>query len=214
MKTMKKLVAALLVLTMVLALTGAAFAETVSNKICVGEHVKFTKNTVAYTAPRDSKDTDTIVRKGSIAYVVDTCGSKWVKLQLNYSDPSKTGWFKTSNLKETNKFLTTVTFGGVEFGTVDIYVVYSNAGVGGSSVLFNNVKDTVNKCVQVKATSKVWMHYQPCLKKNYGRALHKGDKVKYRYLLGMDDRYVGFYGIRYKGKCLWVSSEYSRLIKK
>lgn len=208
---MKKLIAALLVLTMVLALTGTAFAAC---KFQIGDHVKFTKNTVAYSAPRDSKDTDTIVRKGSIARVVDTKGSKWIKLQLNYTDATKTGWFKADDLKATNNFWTTVYFGNIQIATVDIYVTYSNAGVGGSSVLFNNVKDTVNKCVQVKATAKVWMHWQPCLKKNYGKALHNGDKVKYRYMLGMDDRYVGFYGIRYKGKNLWVSSQYSKLIKK
>jgi len=208
---MKKLVAALLVLTMVLALTGTAFAAC---KFQVGDSVKFIKNTVAYSAPRDSKDTDTIVRKGSIAVVADTCGSKWVKLQLNYNDASKTGWFKADDLKATKKVVT-ISFAGIPIVTTPIYVIYSNAGVGGSSVLFTNIVDDVTPCGRrVEAKAKVWMHYQPCLKKNYGRALHKGDRVKYRYMVGMDDRFVGFYGIRYKGKCLWVSSEYTKLTAK
>ena len=208
---MKKLIAALLVLTMVLALTGTAFAAC---KFQIGDHVKFTKNTVAYSAPRDSKDTDTIVRKGSIARVVDTKGSKWVKLQLNYTDASKTGWFKADDLKATNKVVT-VSFLDIPVETVDIYVTYSNGGVGLSTWMFRNIPDIVTPaCRKVEATAKVWMHYQPCLKNNYGRALHKGDRVKYRYLIGMDDRFVGFYGIRYNGKNLWVSSEYSKLVKK
>ena len=42
MKTMKKLVAALLVLTLALALTGTAMAAC---KFKEGDHLKFTKNT-------------------------------------------------------------------------------------------------------------------------------------------------------------------------
>ena len=65
----------------------------------------------------------------------------------------------------------------------------------------------------VKADAKVWMHKTPSLSNSYGKALHKGDKVKYRHLLGMDTRGVVFYGIRYEGKCLWVSCQYTHLVK-
>ena len=59
----------------------------------------------------------------------------------------------------------------------------------------------------------MWLHKESSLKKNYGVALHKGDKVTYRRKWGIDSRFIVFYGVKYKGKCLWVSSRYSKLVK-
>ena len=84
---MKKLVAALLVLTMVLALTGSAMAGC---KFSIHQYVKFNKNAYAYTEPKNSKKTNdpaTIVSKGSIGYVEEVSGN-WVLVRLT---PYETG---------------------------------------------------------------------------------------------------------------------------
>ena len=216
MKNMKKLVAALLVLTMVLALAGSAMAAC---KIKVGDCVKFTKNTVAYKH-KGGKPTNTIVRKGSYAVVKRACDG-WVELYLDIVDDSITRWFKTDNLKVDTEWKD---MGDDIF--FPIYVVYSNGGVGNSSELLimkdDDADDELDElhyrispdCYKhVKATSTVWLHKESSLKKNYGVALHKNDKVKYRRVYGFDSRFVTFYGVKYKGKCLWVSSEYSKLVK-
>ena len=216
MKNVKKLIAALLVLTMVLALASTAVAAC---KIKVGDCVKFTKNTVAYKC-KGGKATSMVVRKGSYALVKRVCGD-WVELYLDILDDSVTRWFKTDNLK--------VSANGKKIADgayLSIYVVYSEGGVGKSSELlvfddkdstdefdYNDIRISPDCYKHVKATSKVWLHKECSLKKNYGVALHKDEKVKYRRKWGYDTRFVMFYGVKYKGKCLWVSSEYSKLVK-
>jgi len=206
MKTMKKLVAALLVLTMVLAVSGAAMA---SAKYDFGDYVKFVKNAYAYTAPRESKKTsgpEVIVSKGSIACVVDVEGD-WVQLRLSHIDVIDSyvvvGWFKASTVKAS----------AADDVTGDVLVRYSNGGNSYSKAIPGAVVYDDTSKDHVKAEAKVWMHYEPSLSNSYGKALHKGDKVKYRHLIGMDDRYVPFYGIRYSGKNLWVSCLYTKLVK-
>lgn len=225
MKTMKKLVAALLVLTMVLALTGTAMAE---NKFKVGDYAKFTKNINLYSDHHLSKKTDTIVRKGSWALVVDTFGSHWVELMLSAPAYTKDGveypvvprfaWVKTDDMKKINQKIKKIEFklpgGGKQLiGTTDIWVVYSNKGNDYSDPFVLYVDGASPAGTKVEATAKVWMRKTYGLQKNFGRALHSGDQVKYRYFVGFDSRLVGFYGIRYDGKNLWVSSEYSKLVK-
>ncbi len=215
MSKMKKLVAALLVLTMVLALAGSAMAGC---KIEEGNCVKFTKNTVAYDH-KGGKPTNTIVRKGSYA-IVDCVKGDWVRLVLDYVGVTR--WFKTDNLVVTTKGKYVKELGEELY----IYVTYSQGGVGKSSELitfddedqideldFNNLRLSPDCYKHVKATASVWLHKESSLKKNYGVALHKGDKVTYRRKWGWDTRFIIFYGVKYKGKCLWVSSRYSKLVK-
>ena len=206
MKTMKKLVAALLVLTMVLALTGTAMAGC---KIKKGMYVAFTKNASAYTAPRDSKKTDdpeTIVKKGSIAYVEDVKGD-YALLRLSHIGVIDSfqvyGWFKTSAL----------TKHAAHKNTGDVAVIYCQGGNGLSKALPGSVVTDTTEKNHVKATGKVWLHKTYSLSKSYGKALKKDQVVKYRHLIGFDNRGVGFFGVRYEGKCLWVSSMYSKLVK-
>jgi len=78
---------------------------------------------------------------------------------------------------------------------------------------FDDLRISADCYKHVKATASVWLHKESSLKKNYGAALHKGDKVTYRRKWGIDSRFVVFYGVRYNGKCLWVSSRYSKLVK-
>ena len=224
---MKKLVAALLVLTMVLALTGSAMAGC---KFSIHQYVKFNKNAYAYTEPKNSKKTNdpaTIVSKGSIGAVEGISGD-WVLVRLtpngtggNFTCPTNgltcwTGWFKAGDLKASKAAAL----------TADVLVRFSNGGVGLSKPLFwdaagnygyykdegaYRISDNCYK--HVKATSKVWLHYTPSLSNNYGKALKKDQKVKYRRVWSLDDRLVPFYGVRYNGKCLWVSSLYTKLVK-
>ena len=221
MQTMKKRVAALLVLAMVLALTGSAMAAC---KFKVGDHLKFTRNTNVYSAPRDRNKTDTIISKDSWAKVICTSGSKWVKLQLNFLDKNKTGWFKVDNMKlisDPNKYWKDVNFRNPEgdviadFGMVDICVTYSKLGKGLSSETAHYyIDDVTPNCYDhVKADATVWMHKVAALQKRIVPALHKGDKVKYRFRVGIDNRGIWFYGIRKNGKDLWVSAQYSHLVK-
>ena len=218
---MKKLVAALLVLTMVLALTGSAFAETIG----VGDYVKFTKNGYAYSEQKSYKkvsDPEVIVRKGSTAYVVAKKGD-YVFLQL-------TPGYLTEDLGNTYEVATGLYAWGYWFkkGDLDtvkkdyhktIAVTFSNGGNGKSKTGAKNIPDAgltqlTDYCKKhVKATAKVWMHYSPSLSASYGRALHKDDKVTYRRVYGMDTRGLIFWGIKYKGKCLYVSSAYSKVVK-
>ena len=216
MNKMKKLIAALLVMSMLLALAGTAMAAC---NIDVGDCVRFTKNTTAYNH-KGGKATSTIVRKGSYALVKRVCND-WVELYLDPLDYNVTRWFKTANLVVDNqgKKLADDTY-------FYIYVIYSQGGVGKSTELFvfedadsvdendiDNVRLSPDCYQHVKATAKVWLHKESSLKRSYGVALHKGDVVSYRRKWGYDSRFMIFYGVKYKGKCLWVSSNYSKLVK-
>ena len=218
---MKKIVSVILVLTLVLALTGTAMAGC---KYKVGQYVKFVKNSNCYEKNKTSSkwdDPETIIHKGSVARVIEVRGS-WVAVQLtpawvdenagNIAVIGEDGvvryfwgcWVKDSVLGTTKDDY--------------IHVTFSNGGVGMSMPVVE-LKDAGETRISadcykhVKATAKVWMHKSPSLKNNYGRALHKDDVVKYRRVYGADTRGQLFYGIRYKGNCLWVSSAYSKLVK-
>lgn len=223
---MKKLVAALLVLTMVLALTGSAMAGC---KFSIHQYVKFNKNAYAYTEPKNSKKTNdpaTIVSKGSIGAVEGISGD-WVLVRLtpygtggNFTCPDYgtcwTAWFKSGDLKACV----------ASDVTGDVLVRFSQGGVGLSKpgirdedgfYFFKDKGDTriSDECYKkVQATAKVWLHYTPSLSNSFGKALHKDQKVNYRRVYSFDDRGVMFYGVWKSGKCVWVSSLYSKLVKK
>jgi len=223
MKTMKKLVAALLVLTLVLALTATAMAGC---KFSIHDYVKFNKNAVAYSDTRDSKSTDTIISKGSIGCVEGYVGN-WVRVRLtpygtggNFTCPDYgtcwTAWFKSGDLKACV----------ASDVTGDVLVRFSQGGVGLSKpgirdedgfYFFKDKGDTriSDECYKkVQATAKVWLHNTPSLSNSFGKALRKDQKVNYRRVYSFDDRGVMFYGVWKSGKCVWVSSLYSKLVKK
>lgn len=245
MKTMKKLVAALLVLTMVLALTGTAMAGC---KFKAGTWIKFIKNAYAYDAAKDSKKTSVVVRKGSRAVVLEVKGS-FAKIQLTpvYFDADvdtagklgnmkvdieKDGevidhahfwayWFKTSTIdtikEDKNKGFLDVTFSNGGNGKSKPYdwedgepVSFKDKGEwvedGGTRISKDCMK-------HVKVTGKTYLHYTPSLSNSYGKAVHKDDKLTYRRVWGRDTRRTLFYGVKYKGKCLFISEKYSKLVK-
>ena len=229
MKAMKKRIAALIVLALALALTGAALTLTgaamAACQFGLGDHLKFVRNTHVYSGPRERNKTDTVIHRGSWARVICTRGSRWVKMQLNYLDESKTGWFRVGDLKlisDPKKYWTEVNFKNpqgeviADFGKVDIYVVYSKLGKGMSSETAHYyIDDVTPDCYdRVKADATVWMHRVAALEKKYVPALHRGDTVKYRFRVGIDTRGIWFYGVRYGGRDLWVSAQYSHLIRK
>jgi len=245
MKTMKKLVAALLVLTMVLALTGTAMAGC---KFKEGTWIKFIKNAYAYDAAKDSKKTSVVVRKGSWAKVLEVKGS-FAKIQLTpdyYDDDveekGKLGntkvdleykgevydhahywayWFKTSTIDTIKEVKHMYKYD----------VTFSNGGNGkskpfdwkdGKPVALKDEGEWVEDggtriskdCMKhVKVTGKTYLHYTPSLSNSYGKAVHKDDKLTYRRVYGFDTRGVCFYGVKYKGKCLFISEKYSKLVK-
>ena len=218
---MKKIVSVILVLTLVLALTGTAMA---SCKFKVGDYYRFVKNANCYEKASSSSkwnDPETIIHKGSVARVIEVKGS-WVAVQLTpFMEDANAGntavvgddgvtryfwacWVKDSVLGDTEDDY--------------IHVTFSNGGVGMSMPLVD-IPDSGESRISedcykhVKATAKVWMHKTASLKDNYGKALHKNDVVTYRRIYGADTRGQIFFGIRYKGHCLWVSSKYSKLVK-
>ena len=239
MKTVKRTIAVLLVLTLVLALTGSAMA---SCKFKVNDFVKFVKNSNCYASPKASSkwdDPETIIRKGSIAKVAGVEGS-WVCLQLTPAyTSSKLGnmyieedgvkyyfyacWVKEDVLKVCKKDYIDVTFanGGICLSkqltlTIDdegAYVDRTNIFTVLDSINAGKTRLSPDCYEHVKANAKVWMHKTPSLSNSYGQALHNGDKVTYRRKWALDSRATIFYGIKYKGKCLWVSEKYTKIVK-
>ena len=240
MKNVKRIVATLLVLTMVLALTGSAMA---SCKFKVNDFVKFVKNSNCYEDHKSSTkwdDPETIIRKGSTARVMGTKGS-WVALQITYAykGDSKYGnavsevdgekwyywacWVKEDVLKATKKEEINVTFanGGVGMSK-QVSEILDDTGAYADRTSTYTIAESVQNgktrlspdCYEhVKVKAKTWMHKTPSLSNSYGQALHDGDKVTYRRKWALDSRMTIFYGIRYKGKCLWVSEKYTKLVK-
>ena len=240
---MKKIVSVLLALALVLALTGSAmagckfkegdFVKFVKNSNCYNDRKASSK----------WDDPETIIRKGSNALVIDRVGSwvaVQITAAHKESEYGKIGnayveeggeryyfwacWVKEDVLKASKKNVVDVTF--------------ANGGVGGSKPLKDKTFDDKGGCVDrtdiftilesvnagktrlspdcdkhVKAKAKTWMHKTPSLSNSYGQALHKGDKVTYRRKWALDTRGTIFYGIKYKGKCLWVSEKYTKIVK-
>lgn len=216
---MKKIVSLILVLT--LALTCTAMAGC---KYKVGQFVKFVKNANCYEKPKTSSkwdDPETIIHKGSVGQVIEVKGS-WVAVRLTPAmDDSKSG--NTSYIDENGvkRYFWACWVKDSVLGTTKddyVHVTFSNGGVGMSMPIVDiadegDTRLSADCYKHVKATAKVWMHKTPSLKNNYGKALHKNDVVKYRRRYGFDTRGQLFYGIKYKGKCLWVSGMYSKLVK-
>ncbi len=237
---MKKIVSVILVLALVLALTGTA---TASCKFKMYDFVKFVKNSNCYAENKASTkwdDPETIICKGSIAQVMGTKGS-WVALQITYAytTDSKYGntysevdgvkwyywgcWVKEDVLKATDREEINVTFanGGVGIskpGSPILDDTGSRADRTSTITIAQSVRAGKTRLSpdcdkHVKAKAKVWMHHTPSLSNSYGHALHKGDKVTYRRKWALDSRMTIFYGIKYKGKCLWVSEKYTKIVK-
>jgi hypothetical protein len=210
---MKKFIVALLIIAL---LAGSAAVE--AGPIPRGQYVKFNYDLMVYSWPDDSNDsyeTGTVVAWGSIGYVVfletDNSGHEWAHVRLSeYGEEGNQsskrgrywgGWVRSGGLSTT----------GAE--GVDVRYAQGGFGNGAYSHRPGDVYRDPSCKNHVKATASVWLHRTYGLGQNYGKALKKGQKVKYRHLIGIDERGVKFYAVRYEGKCLWVSSKYTKLVK-
>ena len=190
MKNMKKLVAALLVMTMVVALATTAFAAC---KIKKGMYVEFKCDSAAYTAAKESKKTKSVVEKGSTALCNKVCG-KFARLIVNEAAGTE-AWFKTCDLKESD----------VE----SIWVFWAKGGKGMSTCR----KGTIMKLPGLKGM-KLIVTGHTNLRKNCGMkfksqgVVEKCDKLKSTGYIGWDDRGVMWFQVCKGGKKLWVSSNF------
>ena len=182
---MKKFVAALLVLTMVLATTAFAACD-----IKAGMYVEFKKDSAAYTAAKSSKKTASEVQKGSTAWCDKVCGD-YARLIVNVA-AGTTRWFKTDDLKTTSKNYTRVVWakGGKGMSTCDKdSLLYSSAIKG----------------FYIKASGHTNLRKNPGMKCKSQGVVKKGDLLKLTGWSGFDDRGVMWSEVCKDGKKLWIS---------
>ena len=189
---MKKFIAALLVLTMVLSLASAAMAAC---DIKAGMWVEFKCDSAAYTAAKSSKKTASEVQKGSIAWCEAVCG-KYAKLLVN--EAGKTyRWFKTADLKESTVSYT--------------LVIWAKGGKGMSTCTKARYFVKQLKDVKIKVTGHTNLRKNPGMKFKSQGVVEKCDMLKLTGRYGYDDRGVAWLEICKKGTKLWVSSMYVAL---
>ena len=217
---MKKTISVLLVLTLLLSLASTAVA---SCKFKENDGIEFVRNTAVYKNHNDGSKTGAVVRKGSISGVKSTFGDKWVELYLDSLDATNTGWFKVNDLKKTDRYVK-IRAGNMAWES-GIFICYSSGGAGKSSAYLGPWKDSgkwlsdggyrisTSTYQHVKAKASVWLYRDPSLKKPFGRALRKGEKVKYLRQWALDSRLVPFLHVKYQGKSLWVSMQYAEIVK-
>ena len=189
--SMKKFAAALLVLTMVLALASTAMAAT---KFAKDDWVVLKKNSTAYTAAKSSKATKNVAEKGSVAKVVKERG-KFVKVIVN-KKAGTTVYFKKSNLVPyTDK------------KDPYILVFWAKGGRGMSSDI-DWIDDYMPEMTKVKITGRTNLRKTPGLESKSQGVVKKGDVLKFKGKMGYDDRGVGWFKVSKNGKILWVSSHF------
>ena len=189
---MKKFVAALLVLTMAVALAATAMA---SCDIKADMWVEFKRDSAAYTAAKSGKETKNVVQEGSHAYCDKICG-KYARLIVNEKADTKR-WFKAEDLKPTEKNWTNV--------------VWAKGGKGMSScekdrIYLNPYTQVVG--LYVKVSGHTNLRKNPGMKCKSQAVVEKGQLLKLAKHIGFDDRDVIWYEVCYKGRKLWLSSNF------
>jgi hypothetical protein len=190
---MKKFLSMLLVLTMVLAIAGGAMAACKFKK---GDWVEFKCDANAYNAAKSSKKTNNVVQKGSHAQVMCVSGD-YVKLRVN--EASKIDkWFKASDLKSAKK------------ENKWTWVVWAKGGKGMSTrdwslPIYTN--PYLKNCY-VKASGHTNLRKTPSLHCKSQAVVEKCALLKLTGRIAMDDRMVLWYEVCYKGKKLWLSTNF------
>ena len=186
---MKRFVAALLVLTMVMALAGTALA---SCDIKAGMWVEFKCDSAAYTEAKSDKKTASEVQKGSTAWCDKVCG-KYARLIVNEAALT-TRWFKVADLKEAvaERSFTRV--------------VWAKGGKGMSTCR----KDTIIytgaiKGYYVKVSGHTNLRKNPGMKFKSQGVVKKGDLLKLTGYVGFDDRDVMWVQVCHKSQKVWAS---------
>ena len=189
---MKKFIAALLVLTMVLSLASVAMAAC---DIKAGMWVEFKCDSAAYTAAKSSKKTASEVQKGSIAWCEAVCG-KYAKLLVN--EAGKTyRWFKTADLKPSDFSYT--------------LVVWAKGGKGMSTCTKARYFVKQLKDVKIKVTGHTNLRKNPGMKFKSQGVVEKCDKLKMTGYVGADDRPFLWVEVCKDGKKLWLSEAFADL---
>ena len=186
---MKKFVSALLVLTMVLAVASAAVAAC---NIKAGMWVEFKKDSPAFTEAKSSKETNNVVAKGSRAKCDKVCG-KYARLIVNSASNIKR-WFKAADLKQAS----------VETERV----IWAKGGKGMSSKTEISYVDKHLKGKYVKVSGHTNLRKSPSLHCKSQAVVEKGQLLKLAKHIGFDDRDVIWYEGCYKGRKLWLSSNF------
>lgn len=211
MKTMKKLLAALLVLTMVVALASTAFAYKEKE---ADKYVKFTgsawgydKVTNQHGKNNDGQSKGTIaLRKGSIAHVVGVKG-KWLKIEVPTRGMKDVEffWFNEKYTKATD--------------SEEVKLIYSAGGSGRSTpegeeeeiaAKYKKVTVKSGRRTNIRKTASLAGKSLGVIGKGHGT---KTVKLHKDHMKVADSRGIFFYHIMYKGKAAWVSSEYTTLKK-
>ena len=198
---MKKLVAALLVLTMVLAMCSVAFAAPQFTEDDIGKRVKFKGSLSGYDKPLNSAKSKVIIRKGSVSQITDVKGDKWVKVAITFklgedydSVPDKQLWFGQDKLELTKQSWSDV--------------VFAAGGSGNSEEIWRSkvFKSLVGKIV--KTSGKVKLRKTASLAGKCQGVVKKGTKLKLTGIVGADSRGICFFQVKYNGKKYFVSAEY------
>ena len=188
---MKKFTAALLVLAMLLAVASTALAAC---DIKANMWVEFKKDSNSYTEAKSSKQTKNVVQKGSRAYCDKICG-KYARLCVNVS-ANTWRWFKTADLKPTDKDWTKV--------------VWAKGGKGMSSCQKDRIYNLPAgiKGLYVKVSGHTNLRKNAGMKCKSQGVVEKGKLLKLSGRSGFDDRDVFWLEVCYKGKKLWVSDNF------
>ena len=205
MKNIRKLIAALLVLTLVLSLTGTAFAKAKFTKkqAASGLFVKFTGTVYGYNKPYASRKSNVIVKKGSVGLLVGVHGSKWAKVLLTDGDMNARGkskelWFGVDRLEKVK-----------DQDSAYIRVIFASGGsnmslrVKDGTVTFKSLKGK-----KIQTTGKVDLRKYSSLEGKSRGVVKKGKKLTCTGKVGFDSRLVVFFQVKYNGKQYYVSAEY------
>lgn len=191
---MKRFVAALLVLTMVMALAGSALAAC---DFKADSWVEFKKDSAAYNAAKSSKKTNNVVQKGSHAWCDKICG-KYARLVVNVEAQTKR-WFKVDDLKKAsveNEWTRVVwAKGGKGMSTYEKGTKFYNPAIKGFYVKVSG-HTNLRKSAGMKCKSQ--------------GVVEKGDLLKLTGYTGFDDRGVLWAEICRKSDKLWLSSNFIR----
>lgn len=210
MRNMKKLVAALIVLTMALAMASTALAYTAQE---YNHFVQFTGSAWGYEKVTNNygrNRSDVALRKGSIGWA-DLKKGDWYRVwvisraaEYDWRDESQKLWFNGEYLKDADG---------------PARLIFSSGGSGRPTALADQDEEKITggyKYVKIaKSGRRTNIRKSAGLNgKSYG-VLRYGHKLKLHkdMVKKMDGRGVYWYKVVYQGKTRWVSAEYTKLVK-
>lgn len=211
---MKKLIAALLVLTMLLSAVSclATYYE--------GDMVYFKSSCYGYKSHNARHKTKTIVSKGSWSVCTDDQNGNWVPVAIHKDGSSLTDlWFNKKYLDSLAYYPWIVK--GINEGNLPLIGIRYGSGGGGRSavyvdpdtgkyVVLDNYKEGLK---HVEATGKCNIReFAGLTYKTFG-TLKKGKTLKFKRYSIMDTRGVFWHAVVYKGETRFVSSLYTKVVK-